>query len=399
MRLKTADELGFVYVRDDLVKDASEPVPLLVQTHLADPACCGRGRRGWTVPGGVPDADMWVVLRDRAMLGNRSQLAQFSFCSTQTGVASGEHGRIEMRLCRGTTPDDLPLRIRAENGTFYVLALNGDTVLTGHRATRVFPMSAGTIYTMTVLLFQKAVYARLSGADVPGGAVELVIPDCRRFIPGRPGFGLRPNAGATGGELAVFSWRVTPVGPAPGCPLGVIGDSITAGNDGEPEAESYVYLATRALGQELVLNVGSGGSTTALDVGRFPFEIAPFRPEIVWIEGGTNDIGTGVNADTAFENIMRQVRLVTWGGRAVLSTVPPRVLPTPAHHAGLARLNRLIAESGLPFVDRHALTCDPADSRHLRPEYCQADGIHITRAGHARIGAAAAQIFKSLDPA
>ncbi len=394
-RLKTSTALGVDYVRDGLGINSSPRVPLMVHTSLADPAQCGRRERGWAVQGGLPDAYTWVALRDLPMLGNRSQLAQFSFESTQTGVASAEHGMVEMRLCRGMTPDDLPLRIRIENGAFYILGLNGESLLAGDRESRVFAMSTATTYVLTVLLFQKAVFVRLTGADIPGGALELVVPDRRRFIPGRPGLGLRPNAQATGGELVVFDWSVTPVGPVD-CRLGAIGDSITAGNDGEPEAESYVYLATRALGQDLVLNTGSGGSTTTLDVERFPYEMAPFRPAIVWIEGGTNDIGTGVSADTAFQNIMRQAELITWGGQAVFSTVPPRVLPAAAQYAELDRLNRFIRESGRPFVDRHALVCDPADPQHIRPEFCKPDGVHIARAGHDCIAAAAAQLFQTL---
>lgn len=395
-RLKTAAALGAGFVDDDLTVRAPAPVPLLVHTQLADPAQCGRRRRGWAVAGGVADAYTWAVRRALPVPGNRSQLAQLSFCSTQTGTAPGEFGLVEMRLCRGTTSDDLPLRVRVENGAFYILGLNGDTLLAGDRATRHFKLSPGSVCTLTVLLFAKSVHARLRGTDVPGGMIELIIPDRRRFIPGQPGFGLRPNPTATGGELAVFDWSVTPVGPTENCRLGAIGDSITAGNDGEPEAESYVHLATRALSQELVLNTGSGGSTTALDHGRFPFEIAPFRPAIAWIEGGTNDIGTGVSADAAFANMQAQAALVTWGGTAVFSTLPPRILPTPALHAELARLNQLIRASGRPFVDRHALVGDPADPRHLRPEFCQPDGIHITRAGHARIAEAAVQLFQTL---
>lgn len=395
-RLKNAPD----FVRDDLTAGAPAPAPLTVHTQLADPAHCGLRPRGWSVAGGVADAYTWAVRRALPVPGNRSQLAQLSFRSTQTGVAPGEFGLVEMRLCRGTTSDDLPLRIRVENGAFYLLGLNGDTLLAGDRTTRLFQLTPGATCTLTVLLFGKAVYARLHGVDIPGGAVELVIPDRRRFIPGQPGFGLRPNPRATGGELAVFDWSVTPVGPGSGeiCRLGAIGDSITAGNDGEPEAESYVHLATRALGQDLVLNTGSGGSTTALDFGRFAWEIAPFRPAIAWIEGGTNDIGTGVSADAAFANLQAQAALVTWGGTAVFSTVPPRILPTPALYAELARLNTLIRASGRPFVDRHALVCDPADPRHLRPEFCQPDGIHLTRAGHARLAEAATTLFKPLLP-
>ena len=394
--LKTAAELGVRYIDDQLSKNAVPPVPLAVHTHLTDPARCGRRDRGWSVDGGVADSYTYAVVRDLPMLGNRSQRAQFSFVSTQSGVPTGQHGLIEMRLCRGTTADDVPLRIRIDEGRFYILGLNGDTLLAGDRERPVFTMTAGTVYTLKVLLFEKAVIAQLEGSDLPGKFLELVIPDRHRFIPGRPGFGLRPNPFATSGELSVFDWFVSPIGPAENCQLGVIGDSITAGMDREPEAESYVYIATRALGQKHVLNTGSGGSTTALDLGRFPFEIAPFQPRIVWIEGGTNDIGMGRSAEAVFANMKQQAALISWGGKPVFSTVPPRVLPSAEHYEELARLNHLIRESGVAVVDRHTLVCDPADPRHIRPEYRHPDGIHINRQGQARIGEEAARIFRGL---
>ena len=170
--------------------------------------------------GGIADAYTRVILRDLPTLGNRSQLAQLSFASTQAGVESGAHGLVEMTLCRGTTADDVPLRIRVEDGRFYILRLNNDTVLAGNLETPVLTMSRDTVYTLKVLLYQKGVFAKLSGADVPGGSIELTIDDRRRFIPGRPGFGLRPNPRATSGELRVFDWSVTPVGPAENCRIG-----------------------------------------------------------------------------------------------------------------------------------------------------------------------------------
>lgn len=395
-RLVTAEQRGVVYLHDSLNLAAPAPAKLLARTELADPAQCGRRRRGWSVSAGAGESYTSATLHRAATLGNRSQWAQFSFCSTQVGVPAGAHGLVEMRLCRGTTPDDLPLRIRVENGAFYILGLNGDTLLAGQPEKSVVTLNAGTVYTLSVLLFTKAIFARLSGVDLPGGPIELVVPDRRRFIPGLPGFGLRTNPHATAGELRVFDWCVTPVGPASNCQLGVIGDSITAGNDGEPEAESYVQLATQGLGQELVLNTGSGGSTTTLDLARFPFEMAPFRPRIVWIEGGTNDIGTGLTADVAFGNMLKQSDLVTWPAHVVFSTVPPRTLPSEAHYAQLARLNQLIKSSGHPFVDRHAIVRDPADPQHMRPEFAQPDHIHITRAGHVLIAADALRVFHSL---
>jgi lysophospholipase L1-like esterase len=401
-QLKTSQELGVPYLEDDLRAGAQPRVDLMIHTQLEDPGQCGRGPDGWTVNAVPGDTYTYVTLRKLPMLGNRSQLAQFSFKSTQVGIAPGEHGLVEMRLCGGTTnhgpasPDDLPVRIRVENGRFYILGLNGDSLLAGDREHAAFTPSIHTVYTLTTLLFRKGIFARVSGADIPGGAVELVVPDRHRFIPGRPGFGVQPNSHATGGGLTIFDWTVTPVGPADYCRLAAIGDSITAGIDLGPEAESYVAIATRALGQELVLNTGSGGSNTALDLDRFPCEVAPFRPEIVWIEGGTNDIGTGHSADEAFANLQREAALVTWGGMVVFSTVPPRPLATAAQYDELLRLNRLIRESGRPFVDRYALVVDPANPRQIRAEYRFTDGIHITAPGCAAIGAAAAKLFQEL---
>jgi lysophospholipase L1-like esterase len=395
-QLKTSAQLGVPYLHDSLHLDAPYPAALTVHTQLADPARCGRRADGWAVRGGTPDSYTWVGLREAPVLGNRSQWAQLSFRSTQTGIAADQHGLIELRLCRGATPDDLPLRVRVENGCFYILSLNGDLVLAGDRTTAVCPLMPDATYTLGVLLFAKAIFARLSGPGLPGGAVDLVVPDRRRFVPGRPGFGLRPSAQATGGELSVFDWQVTPVGPPPPCRLGAIGDSITAGNDMEPEAESYVHLATRELGQKLVLNTGSGGSTTALDLARLPFELAPFRPAIVWIESGTNDLGAGLGAEEIFRNLTHSAESVSWGGRVVFSTVPPRPLPNDEAYARLAELNRLIRASGRPCVDRYALVCDPANPHRLRPDLAKPDGIHINRDGHVLVAREAVRIFRSL---
>lgn len=395
-RLRTAEELGVPYLHDSLRLDASSPAALTVHTQLADPAHCGRRLEGWSVRGGVPSAYTWVTLRDAPALGNRSQWAQFSFRSTQTGVAPDRHGLVEMRLCRGTTSDDIPLRVRVDDGFFYILGLNNDTVIAGDRTTLLCPLVPGADYTLGVLLFAKAIHARLTGPGLPSRAVELTVPDRRRFIPGRPSFGLRPAPHATGGEFLVFDWQVTPVGPPPPCRLGLIGDSITAGNDMEPEVDSYAHLVTRALGQEHVLNTGSGGSTTALDLARLPFEIAPFRPAITWIESGTNDLGAGLAAAEIFQNLTRSAALVdAWGGRPVFSTVPPRPLPDAAAHARLAELNRLIRTAGRPCVDRHTLVCDPANPLRLRPDLAKPDGIHINAAGHALVARDAIHLFSS----
>ena len=72
------------------------------------------------------------------------------------------------------------------------------------------------------------------------------------------------------------------------------------------------------------------------------------------------------------------------------------MLPSAAHYAELVKLNRMIRESGRPFVDRYALVVDPNDSQSLRAEFRHADGIHITRTGQARIAEEATRLFRTL---
>ncbi|HRE80055.1 MAG TPA: GDSL-type esterase/lipase family protein [Opitutaceae bacterium] len=391
--LVTSAERGVPYLQDSLTSAAVAPALLDIRTELADPSRYGRRSAGWVVDAVPGNASTSVTLRERATLGNRSQLSRFTFQSTQRGMPSGEHGMVEMRLCRGTTWENVPVRIRIENGAFSIFSLNKDTLLAGDPEKRIFLWEPDALYTLSVLLFQKAIYARLTSLALPQGPIDLVVSDRRRFIPGLPGFGLRPNSKAKG-SLLIRDWEVHPVGPADQCYLGVIGDSITAGSDLEPEAESYAHLVTRGLGQPYVLNVGSGGSTTRLDAARFPYEIAPFQPKIVWLEGGTNDLAGEVSADTIFANLLHQRDLVTWGGRVALSTVPPRILPTSRMQEELEILNRRIRESGLPYVDRNRVVGDTLDPTQIRSEFRHADGIHITRPGHAAIAEAALALFR-----
>lgn len=394
-QLQTSNGLGSPYLEDALRAGVARPAALAVRTRLADPANYGRGKHGWYVKGGLPDSYTFAELQQAPLLGNRSVFAKLSFCSTQRGVAEGSHGMFEMLLSPGSTAADIRAKVRAGNGVFYISDMDDNAVIAGSDTERVFRQSAGTVYTMAVLLYRKGVFASLSGADVPEHSIRLNIPDRERFIPGLPGFAIHPNEHAEGGEAYVFDWTVSPAGPYR-CQLGAIGDSITAGLDGEPEEESYVYQVTRALGQQQVLNVGSGGSTTALDLARFPYEISPFRPNVVWIEGGTNDIGAGVSAETIFDNMLAQAKSVHWGGKVVLSTVPPRTLRHDAQYDQLFQLNRMIRSCGLPVVDRYRIVRDERDPRRVDPKFRCRDGVHINAAGHERIAAEAMKVLKSL---
>ena len=194
--------------------------------------------------------------------------------------------------------------------------------------------------------------------------------------------------------MVVRDWMVTPVGPLEP-KIAAIGDSITAGLIDRPEAESYVHLAARALGQELTLNTGSGGATTALDLLRFPIEIAPFKPKIVWIEGGTNDL-TWMSAEQIFANIRAQIALITWGARPLLSTVPPRSNWTPEQKSQCRALNAMTRGSGFPYVDRHRLLVCPDKPDVLDPMIDVGDGCHISARGSLLVAEEALRVISTI---
>lgn len=361
--LKSAHELGVPYLSGNVSVETSDPLT--------------------------------VTLADKPDIGIRSVYEKLSFRSTLEGLPAGKFGKIELRISRGTTKPELPALLHLENGAFWLTQQNTGRLLAGDKTRRMCAVRTGEIYTIEALLFRKALYCRLSGPGIDGGGITIEVPDRERFIPTLPGFALVPEKQATGGTLAAFDWFVSPVGPYR-ARLGAIGDSLTAGPVSEPETESYVHRTTAALGQRHVLNVGSGGATTAQDLLRFPYELAPFEPDIVWIEGGTNDRILGVEAEETFANMMAQARLVTWGGQAVLSTVPPLGMPNAAQYDELFRLNELIRASGLPFVDRYAIVCDPHDRTRIRPEFCHADGVHILKAGNDKIAEHAIEVMRSV---
>lgn len=391
---RTAHELGVAFIDDSLCSRSPAPVFLQYTTCPGNPAHYGRGEQGWFVRGGIKDGCVAAEASAGIKPGNRSFYSRFDFMSTQTGVVPGHHGVYELKVAEGTTADRIPVRLRIDNGKFVFLDINTNKVIAGDPERPLFAQSAGVRYRFEALFVQKGIYGRLSGGDL-AEAIEISIPDRTRYIPGYPGLGMKSNPEATGGEAIIMNWHVTPVGPDKPL-IGAIGDSITAGATGEPEAESYVAIVTAGLGQRCVLNVGSGGATTGLDAARFPIEIAPFRPRIVWIESGTNDICAGITAEPIYENMMKQVGMIAWGGIPVLSTVPPCSSDTELNNEQRLRLNIMIRESGYAYMDRHALLKDPLDEHKLKPEYDQGDGTHLTPLASRAVGEAALAIMRKL---
>jgi lysophospholipase L1-like esterase len=354
-RLYTSKELGKNYISDGLTTFSNHKVKLTINTEINGQENYGRSSIGWYVKGGIKNSYLEAYADSGILLGNRSLLARFKFVSTQTGVNNGQHGLFQILLVQsdwiGMNLE--PIRVCVDNGKFYILDLKSD-LIAGNNEEQVFYQHSNIEYTLSTVLFQKGVYARLSGNGIPGGYIEINISDRKRFIPGYPGFALEGNPQAYDGEVIIKDWLVTPIGPYMPV-IGAIGDSITAGLDGDIEENSYIKTVTCSIRQELILNTGSGGSTTSIDLKRFPIEIAPFKPYIVWIEGGTNDITANVSAQEVYHNMLEEIKLIDWGGIPLLSTVPPRNTDNYEQNIQRNILNDLIRSSGYLFVDRNKI--------------------------------------------
>jgi lysophospholipase L1-like esterase len=93
--------------------------------------------------------------------------------------------------------------------------------------------------------------------------------------------------------------------------------------------------------------------------------------------------------------MLAQIKQIKWGGIPVLSTVPPRNSDHEAANRVRAELNDRIRSSGLPYVDRFILLCDPLDERRLHAPFASGDGIHIHAAGSRAVAEAAARVIGS----
>jgi len=392
-KLYTAHELGLYYINDDLNINSQNKIPLKIISSKKNSSDFGRNSNGWFVKSSADYVQAIANLDIEP--GNRSIFAKLDFISTQTGITDGEHGLYEIILIHNDEwirRGCLPMRIRIDNSKFYILDIHSN-LIAGDDKKKVFFQKVNVLYTITVVLFEKSVYASLSGFGIPDGSVYIGVKDCKRYIPGFPGFGLKANAQTTEGKAFVKNWIVSPVGPYKPI-LGVIGDSITAGATEKPECESYVHIITRALGQQLTLNVGSGGANSFMNLKRFPIEIAPFKPYITWIEPSINDILMGASFENIYRCIIGQINLITWQGMVLLSTVQPCNILNENQIYQRNKLNELIRNSGMPFVDKDIILRDTLKKDELNNIYNNGDGIHINIEAHRFVAIETIKILK-----
>jgi lysophospholipase L1-like esterase len=149
----------------------------------------------------------------------------------------------------------------------------------------------------------------------------------------------------------------------------------------------------------LIRNAGIPGDTTGHMLYRLNRDVLDLHPDVLFVLGGTNDVGYGVPDSVVVDNIRRIVEKAQGQGvSVVLLTIPPNNLMDvsgrwhyTAINAGLAALGQ---EAGILIVDVHSVLATPDGG--LRGDYAADDGLHLTVSGEQAIADA---VYRALHPA
>jgi lysophospholipase L1-like esterase len=145
---------------------------------------------------------------------------------------------------------------------------------------------------------------------------------------------------------------------------------------------------TAQTSQLQVVNAGWPGEWAEDGAVRLPAVLANFRPEVVLLLEGTNDIGAlgtpGIQrAARAIDTMAREVR--NRGARLFLATVPP-TRPTGSSTVPLASIQSLNAMIRTTARGENAVLVDVYQALSTDVNrYIGVDGLHPTEAGYQRI--------------
>lgn len=161
-----------------------------------------------------------------------------------------------------------------------------------------------------------------------------------------------------------------------------LGDSLTFGT-GAAENESYPAVLAQLTGRTVVRS-GVPGETTAQAVQRLPGVLDEYKPKLVIVCLGGNDMLRQHNEAETISNLRAIVRKVKDSGAAVMLIGVPRpalLTSAPKFYEDIAR------EFGIPYEGK-AIT-----GVLYKPEL-KSDSIHPNAAGYRRIAEAVAVLLR-----
>jgi lysophospholipase L1-like esterase len=240
-----------------------------------------------------------------------------------------------------------------------------------------------------------------------GGPISPSLPDPAPQTSTTTSSGV--SSGAPGGESAGLG---VSFGPAPKSrSFIVLGDSLSAwafapGRTKTSKTGAWPgLLAAEDSDIRLVHNAAVPGNTTAQMLARLRKDVLAYHPDILFVMGGTNDVGYGLAGSTTVTNIRRIVDTAKAQGiEVVLLTIPPNN-DIPCRSVAKLRktnvaLKALGVAEGIDVIDVYAALATP--SGRLPSAYAAADHLHLTLRGEAVVAAtvyAALNETRELGPA
>jgi len=176
----------------------------------------------------------------------------------------------------------------------------------------------------------------------------------------------------------------------------IFGDSITALNTNPlndcPDVVGYFTHARMALGSvRLLNNAGIGGNTTAMMLARIDAAVIAYAPGWCIVQGGGNDVGQGVTAETITSNLTAIYTALSAAAiRIVACTITPTTsADTADKRAALYAVNTWIRDYAMK--NPNVVLCDwfnaIADPDTGGPATgMTSDGAHPSMLGAARMG-------------
>lgn len=180
----------------------------------------------------------------------------------------------------------------------------------------------------------------------------------------------------------------------------VLGDSLSVwafSAHGTTPASGHAWpslLAAQAPDLKLVFNAGVPGNNTTQMVARYRRDVQAHHPDVLFVMGGTNDIGERYCTCTVINNVRLIVKAAKSNGiTVVLISIPPNntsSMRTPIRKVNAA-LAALAMTEGVAFVDVYSALVGARG--HLASGYAARDGLHLTALGQSVL---ASTLYKSL---
>ena len=273
-------------------------------------------------------------------------------------------------------------------------AIAGLTATESHRAGRITDERSRTdrrrrdlALVLALLLVATFVSASLPGgwgnstssAGTPGGMAEAAFVG-EVILPtpsATPAPSASPSAGPSGSvrPSATAKPRVT---PAPAYRFVALGDSLTAWPAASPWPSRLDAEDARLT---LVHNAGVPGDTTAQMLSRFKRDVAAYNPQVLFVLGGTNDMGKSISQATSIANL-RAIIVAAQAKKmqVFLLTVPPQSSSSasPVITSFNVALQRLANSYKVVLINIHAPL---STSTGVYQTKFTSDGLHFNSLG------------------